>query len=65
MNQHLSVQNETDRQETDRQGHKRFRTAAFSQLGHSSVVVYQALSSPAAEIPNCRRDSGTTVPYLF
>jgi hypothetical protein len=60
MNQHLSVQNETDRQ-----GHKRFRTAAFSQLGHSSVVVYQALSSPAAEIPNCRRDSGTTVPYLF
>ena len=23
----------------------------------SSVVVYQALSSPAAEIPNCRRDS--------
>jgi hypothetical protein len=60
MNQHLSVQNETDRQ-----GHKRFRTAAFSQLGHSSVVVYQALSSRAAEIPKCRRDSGTTVPYLF
>jgi len=26
-------------------------------FGHSSVVVYQALSSPTAEIPNCRRDS--------